>query len=291
MKTAVIDIGSNSVRLMVDEGHVLNEKIIETTRLGEGLLLTGRLSDKSITATLGAIARLKVIAEDKGAENVLAFATQAVRRAENGKEFLSLAKEKTGLSIRLLSGEEEAVVGFLGAAGEKHCPVLVVDIGGGSTELITGESGTITYKKSFECGAVTLKDLCQKEAGKGADEQFWYAEEKAGEIFADAALPHYERIVLIGGTVSSLAAMDLGLSEYDPYKVHGYGFLEGLSPLIGRVIESPDLIKEFPSLQKERADIILYGLAILSALFSKLENVPAEVSEKDNLEGYLEFIK
>ena len=160
-KFAVIDIGSNSVRLMfVADGKVLY-KSLNTTRLGEGLAATSRLSEAAIERSALAVAQFYEKAKDEGAETVCAFSTAAVRSAQNGNAFVERVQVLCGLIIEVISGEEEAEIGILGALGTNDG--AVVDVGGASTELVIKKNGVLTYKKSVDIGVVRIKDKCGRE--------------------------------------------------------------------------------------------------------------------------------
>lgn len=163
-KSAVIDVGSNSVRLMlVADGKVLY-KTLDTTRLGEGIAFSPRLKEEAQERTANAIAAFKNRAEAEGAAIVYAYATAAVREAENKDEFLRLVKEKSGIDLSVLSGEEEAALGMSGALHSADGATL--DVGGASTEIAVRHAGKIVYKKSVPLGVVRLKDLCGRDLRK-----------------------------------------------------------------------------------------------------------------------------
>ena len=160
-KFAVIDIGSNSVRLMfVADGKVLY-KALNTTRLGEGLADKPFLKAEAIERSAKAVCDFYAKALAEGAEKVFAFATAAVRTAENRALFLDKVEEDCGLRIEVISGEEEAEIGILGALG--NADGGVIDIGGASTEIVIKNAGEMLYKKSVNIGVVRLKDRCGRE--------------------------------------------------------------------------------------------------------------------------------
>ncbi|MBQ8375227.1 MAG: hypothetical protein IJX98_06635 [Clostridia bacterium] len=158
---AVIDVGSNSVRLMfVADGKVLY-KALETTRLGESIAATGLLSASAIERTANAVAAFYQKARNEGAQTVRAFATAAVRSSKNGGEFLKSVAALCPLQVEVISGEEEAKLGILGAIGSADG--AMIDIGGASTELTVQKNGAVVYAKSVNVGAVRLKDLCGRD--------------------------------------------------------------------------------------------------------------------------------
>lgn len=280
MKYAVIDVGSNSVRLLIwSDGKTLY-KGINTTRLGEGLALCGRLSQEPMERTCLAIAQFKEYARKEGVNTVRCFATAAVRSAENGAEFVALVFARTGVTVDVISGEEEASIGLLGACGAGDGGII--DIGGGSTELTLRVGGAVAYSKSLDIGAVRLYDLC----GRDYEALDKLAREKIkgyGEVSCD--VPLYG----IGGTATSLAALAQGLKEYNPEKVQDYKLtVPCLEQTVRRVFsETPGKLAEESCLPLKRAEIIGGGALLLLRLLEYLKVSEITVSERDNLEGYL----
>lgn len=163
-KIAVIDIGSNSVRLMMmADGKVLY-KTLDTTRLGEGLASSSLLKREAVERTAAAVAAFYARANAEGAASVYAFATAAVRSAENGSEFVARVRELCPLDVEVISGMEEAELGILGALGGRDGGL--VDAGGASTEIVVQKGGILIYKKSVDIGVVRLKDMCGADAEK-----------------------------------------------------------------------------------------------------------------------------
>ena len=219
MQYAVIDIGSNSVRLMfVADGKVLY-KTLKTTRLGEGLAVSPYLREEAMARTALAVADFFYRAKDEGAEIVYAFATAAVRSAKNGADFVSLVKEKCGLSVEVVSGETEAEIGVLGALGEKDG--AVVDVGGASTEIVVRKEGVFVYKKSVDVGVVRLKDLC----GRNKDALQSIADEKAsvfGEVPVNAAAAALSAVAgHVGAAVQLVRAGGEGLGRHKAPEAQG----------------------------------------------------------------------
>ena len=254
----IIDIGSNSVRLMCGK-----EKYIETTRLAEGMK-DGMLSPVSMARTAKAISALK-----RG--ECVAFATEAVRKATNRRQFIDLVFETTGLRIHVLSGEEEAEVSFLGATLGYESEATVIDLGGASCEIVSGKGKKIYYARSFTFGCVTLTDMFGMDVNKITD-----------FINNMSFPPIYGKCFAVGGTITSLAAMEKRLNVYDREKVNG----TTLNPmqierLIGEVLSG----KDFPTLEQKRRKTIVQGAAAIVTIMKKL-NTDLTVSESDNLEGY-----
>ena len=278
-KFAVIDIGSNSVRLMfVADGKVLY-KSLNTTRLGEGLAATSRLSDAAIERSALAVAEFYQKAKEESAEGVYAFATAAVRSAENGRAFVARVQALCGLQVEVISGEEEAEIGILGALGARDG--AVVDVGGASTELVVKKNGELVYKKSVDIGVVRIKDKC----GRAQDEIERLCKDA---VKAYGNVPTLTEVYGIGGTATTIAAQVLRLQEYDSAKITGSmisaeemcGQADRLSKM------SVEEIAELPCMPKGRADVLSGGAVWLSVLMRELGIRRMIVSDRDNLEGY-----
>ena len=276
---AVIDIGSNSVRLMfVADGKVLY-KSLHTTRLGEGLAKNPTLLPAAIQRTEQAVADFYDQARKDGAETINAFATAAVRTAENRAEFLDRVKQLCGLQIEVVSGEEEAELGILGALGKADG--TVIDIGGASTEIVVKSGGKLVYKKSLDIGVVRLKDRCGRDVNAIKE----LAEQAANEY---GTIPKTRLFCGIGGTATTLAAQYLELQTYDSKKITGTEIslaeIQSLADKLSAM--SVDEIAALPCMPKGRADVIVGGAVLLATLMDKLGFTLLTVSDKDNLEGY-----
>ena len=207
-KFAVIDIGSNSVRLMMIANGKVLYKTIKTTRLGEGLAFSARLCDSAKSRTLGALSEFTTKAKSEGAEKIVAFATAAMRSAENGREFALEVEKAIGLKIEIISGEEEARIGILGALGKSDG--AIIDIGGASTELIVQKDGEITYRESLDIGVVRIRDLCERSKPRVRELAL-----KSVKKYGSPKL--YGNTYAIGGTATTMTALLLNLDKY--YKV------------------------------------------------------------------------
>ncbi len=277
-KFAVIDIGSNSVRLMfVADGKVLY-KALNTTRLGEGLADKPLLRLEAVERSVKAVCDFYEKATAEGAEKVFAFATAAVRSAENRQVFLDAVEAVCGLRIEVISGETEAEIGILGALGNQDGGVI--DIGGASTEIVVKQSNALIYKKSVNIGVVRLKDRC------GRDPQALYAvaRQAVGE-YGD--IPHSE-MYAIGGTATTLAALKLGLEVYSSEKITGTVITaEEMQALTDKLLTmSVEEIAALPCIPKGRADVLTGGAVLFTVLMKELGIARLVVSDRDNLEGY-----
>ena len=277
-KFAVIDIGSNSVRLMfVADGKILY-KDLEITRLGEGLASAGVLSKEAIHRTATAVAGFYRRALSEGAESVNAFATAAVRSAANGSEFVREVRSLCGLSVEVISGEEEAEIGILGALGEKDGGII--DVGGASTEIIVREGGAIVYKKSVDVGVVRLKDVC----GRDCSALSAYA---GKAVLAFGEIPR-ARVYAIGGTATSLASIVLKQKVYNGAEVTGFALTEAdLEKAVEYLSSTPAAqVSEETCVPLKRAEVILGGAIWLLTVVRSLQMGSIIVSDADNLEGY-----
>lgn len=281
MKYGVIDIGSNSVRLLISENGKNLKKLINTTRLAENKK-DGFLSEKPSLRTLNAVSEFVKIAQSEHADKIYIFATAAVRNAVNGKEFALSVEKACGIETDVVSGETEAVLGCLGALCGKDGAVL--DIGGGSTEIAVIKGGERVYCKSLPIGAVNLTDRFGQNYA--SIREFVKETVKSyGEV------PRAE-FYCIGGTCTSLAAVSLKIKVYDSEIIDGYKLTSGeISRLTEQLCKlSVKERKSLDGLQSERADIIHAGALIFQAVAEHVGTDCFTVSERDNLEGYLSYI-
>ena len=279
MKYAVIDIGSNSVRLMlVANGKVLYKRL-NTTRLGEGLASSSLLKREAIERTANAVATFYQEAKEENAKSTYAFATAAVRTAENGSEFIKRVKTLCGLNVEVVAGEKEAELGILGALGKGDG--AVIDMGGASCEIAIKLSGKIIYKKSVDIGVVRLKDECGVDKAK-----LIQAAMRAAEKYG--AIPNIKAVHAIGGTATTLGALVLGLTKYDGERVTGTEItVEELEKTADMLLKMPfEEIAALPCMPKGRADVIAGGAFALQTIMKKLGIEKMIVSDRDNLEGY-----
>lgn len=284
MKTAIIDVGSNSVRYaLMDENTEIAKKEIDSTVLADGLFFSGRLKADAIERTADAIKAFCEKAKRAGAEEIFVFATEAVRAAQNRDEFLQAVKSRTNITVDVIDGDTEASVGFFGAAPSPDKTVAVFDIGGASTEIICGKNGEISYEKSNPIGCVRLFD--------GADSSRERAQELIEAALCDS-LPAVDALTGIGGTATALGAMAVCPALYDAEKVHGSiverGFLQDIAE---RFFAGENLMEAFPSLTANRARVIGYGALVSLAVLNKFGFDSFTVSERDNIEGYYMYKK
>ena len=298
-RVAAVDLGTNSTRLLVADvydGRVDEvARRLQITRLGEGVDAGRRLLPGPIARVRECLSSYRDELEALGAERTLAIATSAVRDAENGEAFLRDIARDYGFETQLLSGDEEALLTIAGATAgvELAGPVLVVDIGGGSTEVVHGTADRVDFHVSLDIGSVRLTERFLPSdpptAGELAD-----AAAAARSLLAHRvpACRHTggtdrPRALGVAGTVTALAALDLGLTDYDPDRIHGHvlsgaavdGLLEHLAalPLAER--------RRLPGLEPERAPVIVAGAVILREFLRHMGLAALEASEHDILHG------
>lgn len=286
-RLGIIDVGSNSHRLLaveVENGHVAElarGKI--TTRMLSGLK-DGAFSPDAIRKNLDAIAELKAIGEKAGATRFLAFATSAMRDASNRQEVIDAAA-RIGVEMRVMSGEQEAELAYAGV--NRPGRVGVLDIGGGSTEILTGADGEVQGGGSAQMGAVRLTAMLPE----GASRESLIAAARAAlaPVYAEAARISVDGWTGVGGTVTTLAAMDLRMTEYDPERIQDHPVRrDAVSRWLDAMLAMPlEDRRRIPGLQPQRADIICAGAAILLAFFELSGAEQVLASDSDNLMGYV----
>ncbi len=277
-KYAVIDIGSNSVRLLKYKDGISEKKLL-TTRLGKNLVPGKAICRQSFTDTVNAVKDF--YAEGKQFCNeVLVFATEAVRSASNGKDLVAALKNE-GICVDVVGGDIEASLAFLGAVKTDEF-AGVIDIGGASTEIVTGKNKKILNSLSIPLGAVRLFSFCNDNILK--------IENYVKEInLKNITIP--EKIYAVGGTATTLAAVSARLRIYDPAIVDGYILTRDKIKEIADKMVTLSIIEreKIDGLPKERADIIVTAAYYFYYLLEKLSVEKITVSESDNLEGYLKI--
>lgn len=296
-KIAAIDIGTNSMRLLLCEaegGRIgRKEKDLMVTRIGKGVSATGRLSEKAIDRNVEALKYFRNRAEKFGAGPVIAIATSAVRDAVNREVFVDKAKLETGIDIRVIDGKEEAELGITGVLSD--CPgadegTLVIDIGGGSTELIYYQNGRTRFSASINAGTVRMTESCIKGHPIGEQDKAELTgslEERFSAAVAALKNKKIEKTVAIGGTATTLGAIFHGLGIYSPEIVHNTVIDGSYVKKIFETLAAMTMEQRFAvkGLQKERADVIPAGIRILDHLLASLGLKQVVISENDNLEG------
>jgi exopolyphosphatase/guanosine-5'-triphosphate,3'-diphosphate pyrophosphatase len=281
-RVAAVDIGTNSTRLLIAEGtrELARESIV--TRLGEGVDGSGRLGEEPQRRVLEVLRDFRErIGDARGA----AVMTSAVRDAANGEEFAERVDELLGFPARILSGDEEARLTFTGATSlrdDDHEPLLVIDVGGGSTELVIGARGEVTYHVSTQIGVVRHSERHLRSDPPTAEE--------LAALRADVRVPtHPEvtRAVAVAGTPTQCAAIDLGLERYDPERIEGHVLtVEALQAQLDRLSVLPLAERRHTrGLDPARAPVIVAGIAILLEVLGAFGLDQVEASERDILWG------
>ncbi len=290
---AAVDCGTNSTRLLVSDGERTLERLMTITRLGQGVDSSRRLAPEAIERTVAALRRYREVMDRFGVEKVRMVTTSAARDASNRDELFAAAEAAVGAPPELLAGAEEGRLSFLGATRELDPalgPFLVVDIGGGSTEFAVGTTeaeGVISV--DVGCVRVTEQFLHHDppDAGELSDALSvirTHLDDVAREVPAslDAA-----RMVGLAGTVTTVAAVELGLAAYDRDRIHHFRLTRAAVEDVFRTLATEPLRRRVanPGLERERADVIVGGTAVLVAVMRYFGFDECLVSEADILDG------
>jgi exopolyphosphatase/guanosine-5'-triphosphate,3'-diphosphate pyrophosphatase len=295
-RVAAVDIGTNSTRLLVadiTDGRIADvERETRVTRLGEGVDRRKRLLPVPIARVRNVLSDYRRSLESLGAERTLAIATSAIRDAENGEAFLGEIEWSYGFATRLLSGDDEALMMFRGVtSGRKlQAGTVILDIGGGSTELLAAESDGVRWHESLDIGSLRLTERFLPGDPPTRDEldacaravRALLAERVPDEIRAGTS-----SAIGVAGTITSIAALALGLDEYDRDRVHGYELrAEALGEQLDRLASVPLAERrELRPLDPERAPVIVGGALIARETLSFFGVDVLEISERDILDG------
>jgi exopolyphosphatase / guanosine-5'-triphosphate,3'-diphosphate pyrophosphatase len=299
VRRAVVDIGTNSTRLLVADvdddrvGDVLARRT-EITRLGAGVDADGRLSDEAMQRVYRVLDEYRKEIDEHGGADAVAVLTSAVRDAANGQEFSDTVRERWGIRPYVLSGDEEARLTFLGATSERdpdeQTPTLVIDIGGGSTEFVIGVGREMSFHVSNQAGVVRQTERHLHSDPPTADEQAALAADVRETL--SAGVPDRWRrdvghAIAVAGTATSLASIAQELVPYDPEKVEGFVLTAQecrrlLDRLAGMTLEER---RQVPGLHPDRAPTIVAGAIILLVTLELFGLDQVEVSEHDILRG------
>jgi len=296
VRVAVVDMGTNSTRLLVgdvEDGEVKElERRSTVTRLGRGVDTSRQLATEAIEDVVSAVGEYIKLYEPLEPDVVLALATSAVRDAENSGAFIAELRERFALNARILTGEEEARLTYVGAvAGRAPSDgTLVIDIGGGSTEIVVGSGREMAFHTSLQLGTVRHTERHIRNDPPTAPELEALAEDIRKQLFAELAAADFFEIhtgIAVAGTPTSLAAIDQELDPYDPERVHGYVLsLDAIqhmySMLSGKSLEER---LKVPGLHPGRAPTIVAGVVILIQAMRAFGLQEIEVSEHDILYG------
>ena len=300
MRIAVVDIGTNSTRLLLADvaadGSITElARRSEVTRLGVGVDSSGVLSDEAMERVFKTLDDYSAMIEELGgADQRRAVLTSATRDAANGGEFTQQVAERYQLDARAIPGEQEAQLSFLGATSGRDpddgSQIVVVDIGGGSTELIIGHGRTVGFHVSTQLGVVRQSErhiVHDPPTTAEIDELNAEIDEVLAAGVPQAEREHVTTIIAVAGTATSMAAIDLELEPYDPEAVHGYRVsLQRCREIAARMASMPEAERrEVAGLHPDRAPTILAGTQILVRVIEAFGLDEVEVSEHDILYG------
>jgi exopolyphosphatase/guanosine-5'-triphosphate,3'-diphosphate pyrophosphatase len=295
-RVAAIDLGTNSTRLLVadvDDGRIHElERDARVTRLGEGVDERRRLLPLPVARVRNVLTDYRRLLEGLGAEQALAVATSAVRDAENGEAFLGEIEWSYGFATRLLTGHDEALLTFRGVTADRTLGpgTVILDVGGGSTELVLGGPDGVRWHDSLELGSVRLTErhlhtdppTREELDACGAAVRALLEERVPEELRRDV-----QAVIGVAGTITSLAALDLGLDRYDRDRVHGHLLsAAGLEAQLERLAAAPVARRRtLRPLDPDRAPVIVAGALIAREALRFFGVDALEVSERDILDG------
>jgi exopolyphosphatase/guanosine-5'-triphosphate,3'-diphosphate pyrophosphatase len=286
-RVGVVDLGTNSTRLLVadvEDGAVREvDRRLVITRLGEGVDARKQLLPQAVARVRNVLVEYRRAIDELGAERTLAFATSAVRDAENGEAFLGEVEWSYGFETRLLTGHEEALLTFRGvsAGREVDTDTLVVDVGGGSTELIVGGPGGVSFHESYDLGCVRLTERFPGDpAGAANHVSSTLAVGVPAEIRPRGAIG-------VAGTITQLATLDLELEREEPDLVHGHWLTaDAVQRLLDHLVPlSVAEIRELRGMHPDRAAVIVAGTVVVLETLHRFELSELEVSERDIMHG------
>jgi len=288
LRIATIDVGTNSTRILVadvDDGEVKPLfKTGKVTRLGRGVKETGRLSKEGIEATVGALKEFKAIVERFNVEKVVVATTEAARRAENAEEFLNRVRE-LGFKIDVLSDRDEAELVFLAnlKVFKPKGKAMTVDLGGGSTEVVYGDETSVEFLKSLKFGVVFLYE----EFGEDLVKLEEFIRGELLKVKEEIEPSQDFTVFAVGGTITSVVAMEEKMEVYRPEVVHGYRVTKHLIDKWYKHLSSLPIEerKKVVGLEENRADVIIPGLAFFKVFCEVFSKESLTVSEVGLLYG------
>ena len=293
MRVATVDIGSYSVRLTVADVEGRNLRIVKEegaiTSLGSGVKETGLLREDRIRETLEVLKRFRDIALSLGAQEIIAVATEALRRAKNSSDFLERVKEEVGIEVRIITPQEEGRLAFLASAFSLRPKgfFVVVDQGGGSTEFAYGQGVHPQEIISLPIGIVNLTERFLRHdppTEEEVEELFSFLEGEIGKNVREV-----DTLVGLGGTITTLSALEQGVYPYDPQRIHGSKLTkEALERWFDTLRRLParERSRKFPQVEDKRAEVILAGIAMfikILELFRKEDLIVGDWGVKHGL--------
>ena len=290
---AAIDCGTNSTRLLITDGRATLERRMHITRLGEGVDATGRLGAPAIQRTLDVLQQYRELMDRCGVTATRATATSAARDAVNRDEFFGPAQAIIDVPLELLSGDEEGQLSFAGATRELDPatgPFLVVDIGGGSTELVVGRDAPVGVRSmDFGCVRLTEKYLRHDppRAEELADALADVRDQLEDAVLAVPEFAEPARMIGLAGTITTVAAVEQGLPTYDRDRIHHFWLSREAAEDVYRTLATEKRADRVfnPGLEEARADVIVGGCVALVAVLRFFDIDGCLVSESDILDG------
>lgn len=285
---AAIDVGTNSVLLLVADPrpdgsfHPVADRA-EITRLGRGVDRTGRLDPDSVRTTVDAVRRFAEEARGLGCGPIACVATSAARDAGNGREFLDRLRREAQVEVEILSGDREAELSFRAARSDfGPGPLVVLDIGGGSTELVYGEGNRIAYARSLDVGSVRFTERFVTTDPPSATERAALARAIDAALAALPAGPAGASLIGIAGTVTTLCAVARSVAPYDPARIHGETMTAAeVEAQCDRLFALPLAERRrLPGMQEKRADVLPCGALILARTMARLSARTVRVSDR-----------
>ena len=294
----VVDIGTNSTRLLVadvqDNRIAEVDRRTEVTRLGDGVDATGRLSDEAQARVFAVLETYRAAIESHACEVTTGVLTSAVRDAANGAQFTAQVRDRYGVDARVIDGDTEAQLTYIGATAERAAgagsPLVVIDIGGGSTEYVVGDGTEVKFHVSTQAGVVRQSERHLHSDPPRHEELQALADEVRAIVSDEVPAQVRDAVgaaVAVAGTATSCAAIDQELEPYDPARVEGYRLDEGdLELMLARLAEM-DLAhrRQVTGLHPDRAPTIVAGIVILLEAMRAFALDAVEVSEHDILWG------
>ncbi len=300
MRVAVVDIGTNSTRLLVADVDPATSTVTEldrrstVTRLGVGVDRTGELSQEGMARVFAALDEYGAAIDELGAERRIAVLTSATRDAANGPAFTARVREDHELDARTIPGDEEARLSFLGATSGRDPSdprtIVVLDIGGGSTEFIVGRGHDVRFHVSTQAGVVRQTERhLHHDPPTPAELEALAADARAtfAAAIPDGLRASVDAMIAVAGTATSMASIDQALEPYDPSRVHGYSVTLDTCRAIGaRLAALPEAARrDVPGLHPDRAPSIVAGAIFITEAMTMFGLTEAEVSEHDILYG------
>jgi exopolyphosphatase / guanosine-5'-triphosphate,3'-diphosphate pyrophosphatase len=294
---ASLDLGTNSTRVLVarpDGGRLdILERHNTITRLGQGVGSTGRLADEAVERTLACLGRYREVLDRHGVERIRVAATSAARDAANREEFFDAVEEVAGVRPELLTGDEEGRMSFLGATGDlDHVlgPFVIVDIGGGSTEFIVG-TDQVDGVISVDVGCVRLTEKFLAHDPPQPEELaacISFTDSYLDDVVREVpAVAEARTLVGVAGTITTVAAVEIGLATYDRDRIHHFRLTRDAAEDVFRTLATESRSDRIhnPGLEEARADVIVGGCCVLVAIFRRFGFDEMIVSEADILDG------